>query len=93
MQWVVIAVLVIGGGIATYMLVHKTDDYKDQVDSQQGSLSSLRKQVDELRHPTPTPPDPLPEATANGPAGATPTPTPTPAATPKTTPRPTATPR
>ena len=79
MQWAVIAVLVIGGGVGLFMLMNKTDDYKNQLDSQQGSLTSLQRQVHELRNPTPTPGDPLPEATANGPG----TPTPKPSSTPR----------
>jgi len=74
MQWVVIAVLVLGGGAAVFMAVHKAESYKTQLDDQQGSLSSLREQLRQRHNPTPTPGTPLPEATANGPSGPTPTP-------------------
>jgi hypothetical protein len=80
MQWTVIAVLVLGGGVAVFMATHKADDYKNQLDEQQGNLSSLREQLRQRRNPTPTPGTPLPEATSNGPAT---TPTPTQTMTPK----------
>jgi flagellar basal body-associated protein FliL len=32
MQWIVIAVLVLGGGIGTYLMMQKLNDYKSQLD-------------------------------------------------------------
>jgi hypothetical protein len=68
MQWIVIGVLVLGGGAAFFLLMTKTDQYKDEADSQRGNMQSLREQVRQLRNPTPTPGAPLPEATTNGPS-------------------------
>ena len=81
LQWAVIAVLVVGGGIAFVMLMHKTDQYKAQRDANTGNVASLREQVKQARAtPSPTS-EALPEAVANGPSAATPTPNPTPTPT------------
>jgi cytoskeletal protein RodZ len=91
--WSVIAVLVIGGGIAGYLLAHKVDqltlDNSDLVDSN----ASLRRQLHELQasaSPSPSP-SPSPSATSTPSTTVTPkasaapsaTPTPTPVVTPK----------
>lgn len=49
MLWIVIAVLVTGGSIITIMLVHKTDDLRTTNSNLNGDVSSLRRQVQELR--------------------------------------------
>lgn len=72
-QWIVIAALIIGAGVAVYMLMGKADEYRNAVKSQESSMQSMREQVRQAQNPTPVPPTPLPEATANGPS---PTPTP-----------------
>lgn len=84
LQWAVIAVLVIGGGIAFFMLMGKTDQFKRERDANTGNVKSLAEQVKQAKAaPSPTV-APLPEAVSNGPSAATPTPAPTPpAATPK----------
>lgn len=88
MQWLVIAVLVVGGGVGFYMLMTKTDEYKTQADEQQGNMASLREQLRQAKSPTATPGPALPESSGNGgQATPTPTPTPTPAASPTATPR------
>lgn len=93
MQWFVITALVIGGGIAFYMLMTKTDEYKTQADEQQGNMTSLREQLRQAKNPTPAPSPALPEATGqNANATSTPqpsvTPAPSPSPTPAVTPKP-----
>lgn len=76
MQWAVIGVLVIGGGIAFFMLLQKTDVYREQAAANNSNIASLKEQVRQAaanRTPVVTP---LPEATTNGPAAPTPTPKP-----------------
>lgn len=88
MQWVVIAVLVIGGGIGAYLLINKTNQLETDQATQQGNLDSLQNQLKEAKtSPTPTT-TPLPEASNN--VG---TPTPTPKATVTPTPKATVTPK
>jgi hypothetical protein len=73
--WIVIAVLVLGGGVALYMLVHKADDLQSQNDVLTGDNDSLKRQIVQLKSPTPTvTPDPGPSPTPTD----TPTPVPTP---------------
>jgi hypothetical protein len=87
MQWVVIAVLLIGAGVASAMLVVRANDYELLLQEQEGSVSSLREQLRQAKNPTPTPSPALPEATGNS-AAATPTPSPAPSASPTATPKP-----
>jgi flagellar basal body-associated protein FliL len=78
LQWVLIAVLVVGGGVAFIMLMSKTDQFRSERDANTGNIASLKEQVRQARQ-TPTPAaEALPEAVSNGPAAATPTPTATP---------------
>lgn len=79
MQWFVIAVIIIGAGVAVFMLVNKTNEYKDQLDQQKGNIDSLREQVRQSKiSPTPSV-DPLPVVSNRPIASPTPSPTPTPA--------------
>lgn len=83
LQWAVIAVLVVGGGVAFFMLMGKTDQFKRERDANTGNVRSLAEQVKQAKAaPSPTV-APLPEAVSNGPSAATPTPTALPAASPK----------
>ncbi|MDB5178693.1 MAG: hypothetical protein JWN01_636 [Patescibacteria group bacterium] len=79
MLWGVITVLVVGGGIIAFMLLHKADEL-DQTNNQlTGSNSSLREQLRQAKaSPTPRP-TPTPDYSAS----ATPTPSPAATATPK----------
>lgn len=81
-QWLVIAVLVIGGGIGGYMLYSKNTDLQTQLDSQTGNLSSLRSQLEQAKaSKTPVPNESaLPAASAT--PSASPSVSPTPAKTP-----------
>jgi uncharacterized membrane protein len=91
MQWIVIAVLIVGGVAGGLMMVRKTDQLQEEHTLQQSNVNSLREQLRQARTPQTPLPTPLPEAASNA---ATPTPSPAPAATPKAaTPKPTATPR
>ncbi len=83
MQWLVIAALVMGSGVAVWMLMNKTDDYKNQATQQQGNVDSLREQLHQAKNPTPTPGMPLPEASTN----VSPSPSASPSASPSNAPR------
>ncbi len=65
LQWVVIAVLVLGGGAAIIMTTTKADQYKAEVQGQQGNMNSLREQIRQAKQHTPSPAPPLPEALNN----------------------------
>lgn len=91
LQWIVIAVLVVGGLAVFVMLMTKTDQYKTERDSQTGNITSLREQLRQSKA-TPKPEtQALPEAVGNGPSATSPTPTPVVKTTP--TPIPTPTPK
>ena len=72
MQWIVIAVLVLGGGTAVLMASSKAGEYKDKYDGQQSNIASLREQLRQAKNPAPDPQPPLPDA--SGRTQATPTP-------------------
>ncbi len=83
--WVVVAVLVVGGGIAIFMLMHKVDNLQTQNDTLSGDNDSLLRQITQLKaSPTPLPtPDnsaatPIPTPTATPKTSTTPIPSPTP---------------
>ncbi len=88
MQWFVIAVLVIGGGIAVYMLINKNNELQTQTQNAQGNMDSLKNQLKEAKASPTISVTPLPEAKGNL---ASPTPTPKANATP--TPKTTSTPK
>lgn len=76
--WTVIAVLVVGGGIIGFMLVHKADELSDSNNDLNGNNLSLREQLRQAKaSPSPSV-EPLPVA-----GNPTPTPSPSPTASPK----------
>jgi outer membrane murein-binding lipoprotein Lpp len=53
--WTVILSLLIGGGIAGYMIIHKADELQ-QANQELGSANdALRHQLDEAASPSPSP--------------------------------------
>ncbi len=75
MQWIVIAVLVVGGGLALWMASSKAGQYQNELQEQSGNITSLREQVKQAKSTTAPRQTPLPEAIGNGPS---PSPTATP---------------
>lgn len=74
MQWIVIAVLVVGGAVGAYLMVHKLSDLQDTNTTLNGENDDLHNQLNQAQQATPSPtPSPSPSASA------TPSPTPTPA--------------
>jgi hypothetical protein len=79
MLWIVIAILVLGGGIGGYLLVRHANDI-DQTNSElTGNNDSLKRQLQQAKA-TPTP-SPTPSALATPEPTASPSPTVTPKAT------------
>jgi len=82
--WTVIAVLVVGGSIIGFMLIHKADELSGTNNDLTGDNASLREQLRQAKA-TPSPsPSPTPDYSASA--------APTPSASPSPTPTPTATP-
>jgi len=79
MLWTVIVVLIIGGSIIGFMLIHKADELSSSNNELSGNNTSLREQLRQAKaSPSPSV-DPLPVANQASPTpSATPTPTPTP---------------
>ncbi len=78
MLWIVVAVLVLGGGAIGYLLLNKTDQLTQTNDELNGNVSSLREQLRQAKlSPSPS---------------VTPSPTTSPTTTPSITPSPTASP-
>lgn len=77
MQWVVIAVLIIGGSVGLFLLVHKVNDLSDANNTMSGDQASLRNQVRQYRAqiPSPTPTPVITLTPTTPPQTATPTPT------------------
>jgi hypothetical protein len=55
MQWVVIAVLVVGMVVTVSLLMGKANELSDTNSQLEGDNASLHNQVRQLREPTPTP--------------------------------------
>jgi outer membrane murein-binding lipoprotein Lpp len=63
--WTVILSLLIGGGIAGYMIIHKADELQ-QANQELGSANdALRHQLDDAASPSPSP-SPSPTASPTG---------------------------
>jgi hypothetical protein len=52
LQWIVIGVLLVGGGLATGMAVHSADKYHTEIQNEAGVLASLKEQAYQARHPS-----------------------------------------
>jgi flagellar basal body-associated protein FliL len=79
--WIVIAVLVIGGGIGGYLLFNHANSLDQTNTELSGNNDSLKRQLDQAKAQLAATPTPSPVATP------TPTPTPKAAVTPTPTPK------
>lgn len=76
MQWVVIAVLLIGGSVGAYLLIQKVNELTDENATLSGNDASLRNQVKQYRDqvPSPTPTPVITPQPTTPPSSPTPTP-------------------
>ena len=74
MQWLVIAVLIIGGAIGGYLMYHKLSDLQDTNTTLQGERDDLRNQLNQAQAAASASPSPSPSPSPT----ATPSPTHTP---------------
>jgi hypothetical protein len=80
MLWTVIAVLIIGGAVVGYLLVHKADELSTTNAELNGNVGSLREQLRQAKQtgatPSPTTSaSPTPSPTLKSSASPTPSPT------------------
>jgi len=77
MQWVVISVLVIGGAVGGYLMVHKLSSLQDDNNTIASERDDLRAQLNQVQSAATTSPSPsaTPSATPSPSPSATPVPT------------------